>query len=224
MIQNRIIEPARKYWPFIVGSIVLVVLLWIYRRPKPVTLYQDRVIEHKFDSLKYIQKTDSILQINEQLRSQLKVISIKMVDLQKEQQKQTEELKKMIPTQIIKIWNDKTHDHAEMASDSGIITRLEPLTVAVSLMLQGDQCKDREICLVRQDSLKSLLIASIDDLLDLKEKRIGKLTTEFYQSSQVIDGLNRDLVSANKSIRTRNIIIGGTAGAALIGILIAIIK
>ena len=223
---ENIKELAKRFWPFILIIVLVIVATW-YLKPGasiPISNQPEQVIVHKYDSLKYAQMmADSVKKMNE-LRNQLRMISGTISVLRRDQFQRLDVIDHLIPDSVIRIWNLKTGDQAEIKKDSSVITKLSPIRTAVKLITMKEQGEIRELNYLRKDSISSLLIIAQDNMIKIKDDRIGNLTKEFYQGQAIQAKLNDDLEKANKKVRRRNIIIGVTAGAAAAGVLFGVLK
>jgi hypothetical protein len=96
---------------------------------------------------------------------------------------------------------------------------------AVLLFTRADQCEDREIPLVDQNSRLGALVMSQDSLLKIKDTRLVALMKEFYSDQAAMNTLNSVLEKEKKKNRNKNIILGVVSGAAAVAIgVIAITK
>lgn len=200
------------------------ICVWYLKPNRTVPVPPDQVIIHKFDSVKYIKRSDSLVQVIDTLKSRLEVKKKQYADLLNKQRIQVAQVEIMPATELVQTFEDKVQSSVVLTKDSNVIAPIHAIRAAVILFVHGDQCIDREKAVLDQEAVSSRIIQSQDTLLQIKDKRIVGLTREFYTSQAVITGLNSDLAKERKKNRTKNIIIGCTAGAAAVGILVAVLK
>jgi hypothetical protein len=220
-------EAIKKYWWVIVIAILVGIAVWFLKPDKIITILPSQIPMHEFDSLVYVHKLDSV-------NLAIKEIKTKLTEKQKDydkllelQKKERENLRHLTATEIIKKFSEKVNTPVEtvLSRDTQVIVPLNGIRNAVLLFTRTDQCEDREISLVDQNSRLGLLIISQDPLLKIKDTRLVALMKEFYSGEITINTLNNALEKEKKKNRTKNIILGIVSGAAAVAIgVIAIIK
>jgi hypothetical protein len=224
-------EVLKKYWLQIVIVIVVAaavgILVWFLKPTKIVVQDTSQVQPHKFDSLKYIHKVDSINLVLVELRKKDEKNRLAYAVLLREQNVLNNLLKTIPPVKVVELFSEKTGDKATLHLDSTATISLLAMRTAVGLFIAGEQCLDREVAILNTSAVKDAVMASYDSLLSAKNERIFDLTREFYDSQLRITGLGVTIAKQDRRNRTKNIIIGVVSGVAVLGItgtIIAITK
>lgn len=217
-------EYIKKYWYIPIIILLTGTAVWFLKPDKVIMPLPDQVMVHKFDSVKYIKRSDSLVQVIDTLKSKLEIKKRQYADLLNKQRLQIVEVQTMPATEVVQVFRDKVQAIVTLTTDSNVITPIQGIRNAVIMFVQGDQCLDREKAVLDQQSISGRIIQSQDTLLQIKDKRIIGLTREFYTSQVIITGLNTDLEKERKKVRTRNIILGVLSGVAAAGIVVAVIK
>jgi hypothetical protein len=214
----------KQYWWVIAIALLCGIAGWFFKPTKTVYVQPSAVPQHQFDSMKFKQQYDSLLRVNTDLKKSVAEIGQEL-SRQKLSNKQDLDKIKILPSpEIVKQWNALTEDTAKLKSDGRIITTIAPIRIAVIAFIERKQLQTMELSYIKQDSLKSQLLASDDTLLAKMQLRTTKLTSEFYKGEYVKGELKSDLEKADKRNRTKNVIIGCAAGAAAVAIIVAILK
>lgn len=218
---------VKKYW-----WIVLVILLtgasvwWL--KPNKVIQQpnQDQVLIHKFDSLKYIHKNDSLTLVIDTLKAKLDKKKRDYADLLNRQKKEREKLPTLTASEVVEEFQGWVEVPVTMVAqpDTMIITPLQGIRNAVEVFVEKDQCLAREDEVIDQVKLANETIVAQDTLLKVKNNRIIGLTREYFQSQAAVNKLNNDLKKSEKKLRTKNVILGILSGVAAVGIVIAVVK
>ena len=214
----------KNYWWVIVIAILVGIAIWFLKPSKTVFIQPSAIPVHKFDSLKFKQQYDSLAAINKGLAIQVKKSTDDLQALKLKQKQEAVLIRELPPPEIVKQWNALTGDTAKLKPDGEVIVALDPIKIAVISFIDRDQLRARELSYIKQDSLKSLYIASQDSLAVALKLRNGQLTKEFYNNQVTDDKLNAALQTAQKQNRTKNVIIGCAAGAAAVAIIVAILR
>ena len=217
-----------KNCKWIVVAILLIISgIFLFRRcgtsPPPSPLTSPLVV-HAFDSIKYIHKADSLQNIVITLEEKISQNENNFKYIVRSQQRKVDSVKNYTTPQVVAAFEQKTDSKLSMHDSNNVIAPVISIRRAVSLLVEGDNCKDNVSYYLRQDSLKNELISGKTDMIYLKDTRIASLTKEFYTSQGTIDKLNTDLDKAKRKVRTRNTIIGVVAGAAAVAVGIVILK
>ena len=214
----------KNYWWVIVICLLVGIAVWFLKPTKTVYIQPSAIPMHQFDSLKFKQQYDSLSKINTDLKKSVTEIGQELSRQILSNKAELDKVKALPAPETVTKWNGFTNDNAVLQTNGDIITKIDPIRFAVIAFIERSQLKQRELSYIRQDSVKSLLLASNDTLLSKMQLRTAKLTSEFYKSEYANGELRADLEKADKRNRTKNIIIGCTAGAAAVGILIAVFK
>lgn len=224
-------EVLKRYWLQIVICLIVAiavgVAVWFLKPVKVVVQDPSQVQPHKFDSLVYIQKTDSLIKVISGLKEQDEKKRIQYAVLLREQKILADKLQTIPATEVVKRFDEKTGDKSILHRDSTATISLFAMRNAVGLFVAGEQCLDRERLTLDQGEFTRSIIASQDSLLRVKDSRIYSLTREFYDSQLRITGLNVAVENRDRKIRTKNIFIGILSGVTLLGVtgtIIAIVR
>ncbi len=224
-------ETLKKFWWVIVIVLAMCVatgiVVWNLKPTKTIVQEPSQVQPHKFDSLKYIQKTDSLSKVISDLKKENDKKEKQYSLLLRNQKQQVVAVENLSEKEVIDEFSVRTGDKASQRDDSTAIISIFSMRKAISLFVERDQCLERETTTLDQGDLTRSIITSQDSMLIAKDKRIIDLTKEFYDSQLKITGLNVAVAKYDRKIRTKNVFLGILGGIAVVGItgtIISIVK
>jgi len=215
----------KKYWKYILAAVLLIVaIIFLWRRePKPLPP-DNTVVVHQFDSLKYVKSNDSLKVVISTLEQEIVKRGAEYALVVAKYSKKIGAVQNLPKTEVVEEFSNRIYVDVELKPDSNVIVPIQGIRNALVLIYERDAAIEGLHFYSGQDSLKTSVIEKQKELLGIKDNRIVKLTSEFYQSQTVITGLRADVEKANKKVRNRNTWIGIGFGAAAAGVLVAIIK
>lgn len=214
----------KKHWVAL-AIITLLVVAFLFLWPKKeVPVENNAVAVHKFDSVVYIKTNDSLKGVIALLEEQIIKRELSWSRTVQLLSKKTSTVQTLPKEKVTETFSDRIHVDVVLTKDSNVITPIQGIRNALVLFYELDGALAGVEYYSGQDSLKTALIGKQKELINIKDTRIVKLTSEFYESQATITGLNADIEKQKRKVRNRNRIIGITAGVAAVGILVAGLK
>lgn len=220
-------EFVKKYWWVFILCIGFFIAAWFIKPNKITDTTPDLIPQHQIDSLKYAKTTDSLTQIIDTLKAQLKNKKTEYITIIKNQGLELDKIKKLPATELVKEFSKRTGDSVKLVileKDTTVIAPMASIKEAVILMVKGEQAEIREMKLTSQLNTANSLIEKQDAKLATNDIRISQLTKEFYTSQILISGLEADVSKEQKRNRTKNVVIGCLIGVSVTAGIIAILK
>jgi hypothetical protein len=219
---------VKKYWWIVLVIILTGIATWLIKPSPVVTPSTDSLLVHKFDSLKYIKSNDSLVSIIDTLKTQLNIKKLQYAELLKRQKKEKERVVNLPVPELVNEFEGwvgvPVETKFDLDSNASVITPIAGIRTAVVTFIEKDQCLEREMQLVDQNTLLTKTVSKQDTLIKLKDKRIIDLTREYFQSEAEREKAEKETEKANKKVRTKNVIIGILSGVAAVGIVISAVK
>jgi len=216
---------VKKFGPWVAVLVLFVACLVLLLAPdKPVPV--PTVENHRFDSLRYVKRSDSLSVVITDLEK--KIIAIKASFAARiETLKQSVETVKTLPAdEVVTAFSTRTGEAStiEVRTDTMVVTPIAGIRKALIICYERDAAMDGLDFYASQDSLQRELISRKDEMLTVKDNRIKTLTDEYYQSQAAIRSLSADLEKQQRKVRNRNRLLGIISGAAGVAVLVAIVR
>jgi hypothetical protein len=227
-MKTKLVNWIKKYWWVVVVVILTAIAVW-FLKPSPIIppAPDNAVIIHQFDSVKYIKTADSLKVVISGLEKEIVSRRRSYEQLARKLNEKVNAVQSMPATDVVTAFNERTGDSSVIEQRDGndfVISPMSAIRVAVVEFYQKDAAMAGIAFYSEQDSINQLIVKGLKDLVATKDSRIVKLTNEFYNQESEKAELKAQVEKEQKKVRRRNTVIGITAGAAAVAVIIAVVK